>query len=145
MTDQSAIRTADYYAGLKMAAAGHFFNHNNAAARIASLFLALLEQQFPVKSPDQPLKTKTAHAFAQQLFIHVNHLNRSMKLVTGKSTSAHIAERIMAEAHIMLQYTDWNIGEIAYALGFEYPAHFNNFYKKRTGTTPTDFRVSIRV
>ena len=75
--------------------------------------------------------------------MHVNHLNRSVKEVTGKSTTTHIAERIITEAKALLQHTDWTIAEIAYALGFEYPTYFNNFFKRLTGTVPSSLRGEI--
>jgi AraC-like DNA-binding protein len=69
-------------------------------------------------------------------------LNSSVKKITGKSTTSHIAERIIGEAKALLQHTDWNISEIAYALGFEYPTYFNNFFKKRTGAVPKSIRFA---
>jgi AraC-like DNA-binding protein len=83
---------------------------------------------------------KTAQAFADKLAVHVNHLNRSVKQVTGKSTTTHISERIVTEAKALLQHTNWTVAEIAYALGFDYPSYFNNFFKKMTGSSPTTFR-----
>jgi AraC family transcriptional activator of pobA len=49
----------------------------------------------------------------------VNHLNKVLKENTGKTTTEHIASRIIQEAKILLKQTDWNISEIAYSLGFE--------------------------
>ena len=46
------------------------------------------------------------------------------------------------QAKALLQHTDWSISEIAYALGFEYPTYFNNFFKKITGTNPKSFRLT---
>jgi AraC family transcriptional regulator, transcriptional activator of pobA len=112
----------------------------NAATRIASVFLELLERQFPIESTDRPLELKTAKDFAKALSVHVNYLNSAVKDVTGKTTTAHIAERITHEAKALLQHTDWNISEIAYALGFEYPTYFNNFFKKNTGQIPKSLR-----
>jgi AraC-like DNA-binding protein len=112
----------------------------NAASRIASVFLELLERQFPVETPGQPLKLRNAQDYANSLSVHVNHLNRSLKEVTGKSTSTLIIERIITEAKALLLHTDWNISEIAFALGFEYPTYFNNFFKKFTGLNPKAFR-----
>ena len=40
------------------------------------------------------------------------------------------------EAKALLQHTNWSVTEIAYALGFEYPTYFNNFFKKKTGQIP---------
>jgi AraC family transcriptional regulator, transcriptional activator of pobA len=126
---------------LKMQPAESFFKHKNASSRITTLFLELLERQFPVESPQQVAVLRTAQDFAKGLAIHVNHLNRSVKEVTGKSTTTHISERIIMEARALLHHTDWSIADIAYALGFEYPTYFNNFFKKMTGNTPKSLRA----
>jgi AraC family transcriptional activator of pobA len=128
---------------LKMQPSENYFKHKNASARITSLFLELLERQFPIESADRPLKLKTAQDFAQNLSVHVNHLNRAVKEVTGKPTTGHIAERIISEAKALLQHTDWSVGEIAYALGFEYPTYFNNYFKRLTGTIPKAQRLAV--
>ena len=103
--------------------------------------MELLERQFPIETADKALSLKTANDYARHLAVHVNYLNRAVKEVTGKPTSSHISERIIGEAKAMLQHTDWNVSEIAYALGFDYPTYFNNFFKKHTGTTPTILRA----
>jgi len=112
----------------------------NAATRITHLFMDLLERQFPIERSVEPLRLRTAQDFAVGLSVHVNYLNRSIKEVTGKPTSVHIAARITAEAKALLQHTDWSVADIAYALGFEYPTYFNNYFKRVTGTTPKSFR-----
>ena len=126
---------------LKLEPSGNFFKHKNASSRIVSLFLELLERQFPIESPDRPLTLKTAQDYAARLSVHVNHLNRSVREVTGKSTTRVITERIIIEAKALLQHTDWSIGDIAYGLGFEYPTHFNNYFKKVTGVVPKSIRA----
>ncbi len=125
---------------LKMQPSGNFIKYQNASVRIATLFLELLEKQFPIESTDHPLILRTAQDFARNLSVHVNHLNRSVKEVTGKPTSVHISDRIIAEAKALLQHTDWNIADIAYALGFEYPTYFNIFFKKKEGLVPSSLR-----
>ncbi|HEX6430688.1 MAG TPA: helix-turn-helix domain-containing protein [Niastella sp.] len=128
---------------LKMQPSENYDTHKRAASRITSVFLELLERQFPIETADRPLQLKTANDYAKSLSMHVNHLNRSVKEVTGKSTTTHIAERIITEAKALLQHTDWTIAEIAYALGFEYPTYFNNFFKRLTGTVPSSLRAEI--
>ncbi|MGY0036966.1 helix-turn-helix domain-containing protein [Pedobacter sp. NJ-S-72] len=113
---------------------------NNASSRIASLFFELLERQFPIYSPDHVLQLRTANDFAERLSIHVNHLNHAVKEVTGKTTSEHISGRIANEAIALLTHTEWNISEIGYCLGFEYPANFNLFFKRQTMAAPKSFR-----
>lgn len=127
---------------LKMEPADSFFRAGNASTRIAALFIELLERQFPIDSPAQVLTLRTAADFAKQLSVHVNHLNRAVKEITGKTTSEHIAERIAVEARALLMHTNWNISEIAYALGFGYPSYFNHFFRKQTGSAPRALRRS---
>jgi AraC-like DNA-binding protein len=121
-----------------------YSQQKNAASRITSVFLELLERQFPIENVQRPLELKTAQDFARHLSVHVNYLNSAVKEITGKPTSTHIAERITNEAKALLQHTDWNISEIAYALGFEYPTYFNNFFKKQTGTSPSALRALLK-
>ncbi len=116
--------------------------HTNAATRISSLFSDLLERQFPIETTRQQVNLRTAFDFAAQLSIHVNHLNKALKDATGKSTSDHIADRLVQEAKALLRHTDWNVSEIGYCLGFQEPAHFNNFFKKKTQLTPRTFRAA---
>lgn len=112
----------------------------NAATRIAHTFVEMLEKQFPIEGTKMPLKLRNANDFANAMAVHVNHLNRSVKSVTGKKTSEHIAERITAEAVALLQHTDWSVADIAYSLGFEYPTYFNNYFKRVIGKVPKAFR-----
>ncbi|WP_442587871.1 helix-turn-helix domain-containing protein [Pedobacter sp. AW31-3R] len=112
----------------------------NAASRITSLFFDLLEKQFPIFSSDTVLQLRTANDFAGKLSIHVNHLNHAVKETTGKTTSEHIANRIANEAIALLKHTEWNIAEIGYSLGFEYPANFNTFFKRHTQVAPKAIR-----
>lgn len=128
---------------LKLQPLQNFDQHKNASSRVTSVFLELLERQFPIESNENPLQLKTAQDYSNALSLHVNYLNRAIKSVTGKSTTTHISERIISEAKALLQHTDWNISEIAYALGFEYPTYFNNFFKKNTGTNPKNFRLEL--
>ncbi|WP_420386735.1 helix-turn-helix domain-containing protein [Roseivirga sp.] len=116
-------------------------NKKNAASRLTSVFLELLERQFPIESAEKPLSMTSAQDYANGLAVHVNYLNRAVKEVTGRSTTSHITERILNEAKALLQHTDWNISEIAFALGFDYPSYFNNFFKKQTGMTPKALRT----
>ena len=112
----------------------------NAATRLTSLFLELLERLFPIELPTQQLPLKTPQDFADRLAVQVNHLNKAVKQVTGKPTSAHIARRIVDEAQALLLHTDWSVASIAACLGFEYPTYFQTFFKKHTGYTPLSLR-----
>jgi AraC-like DNA-binding protein len=126
---------------LKIQPVEHLYPNGDANARITTVFSELLERQFPIESPSQRFSLRSPKDFAEQLSIHVNHLNRALRSTTGKTTSEHIFERLIAEAVALLKYTDWNISEISYSLGFEEPSHFNNFFKKHTSFTPSALRT----
>ncbi|GAB2640257.1 response regulator transcription factor [Emticicia sediminis] len=127
--------------GQKLQPATAIYSTHNAASRVSSLFLELLERQFPIESPQQKLNLRTAKDYADRLSVHVNHLNKVLKENTGKTTTEIIGGRITQEAKILLKQTDWNISEIAYSLGFEEVAHFSNFFKRQTSLSPAQFRV----
>jgi len=125
---------------MKMRPYENIFEHPDSNHRIASIFTEMLERQFPIESIGQCLEMRSPGDFAEKLAVHVNHLNRAVKLATGKTTTEHISERITAEATALLRHTDWNIAEISYCLGFAHPSHFTYFFKKQTNATPTSVR-----
>jgi AraC-like DNA-binding protein len=127
--------------GQKLQPATVLYLAHSASARISSLFIELLERQFPIESPHQQLRLRTAKDYADRLAVHVNHLNKVLKENTGKTTTAIISNRIVQEAKILLRQTDWNVSQIAYTLGFEEVAHFSNFFKKQTSLPPVAFRA----
>ena len=126
--------------GQKLQPATALHSNRNASVRIISLFIELLERQFPIESPNQRLNLRSAKEYSERLAVHVNHLNKVLKENTGKTTTEIISSRIIQEAKILLKQTDWNVSEIAYSLGFEEVAHFSNFFKKQTSEAPLAFR-----
>ncbi|MCF2518808.1 AraC family transcriptional regulator [Dyadobacter sp. CY351] len=113
---------------------------SNAFERITQLFKELLERQFPIEVTGQRIKLNSPTAFANQLNIHVNHLNKALKEITGNTTSTLIAGRIIQEAKILLKGTVWPVNEISWSLGFEEPNHFSAFFRRNTGIKPKQFR-----
>lgn len=126
--------------GQKLQPATKISVSKDASMRVVSLFIELLERQFPIESREQRLQLKTANDYAERLSVHVNYLNKRLKETTGKTTTEFISDRIVQEAKILLRQTQWNVSEISYALGFEEIAHFSNFFKRKTSFTPLEFR-----
>ncbi|QIH34424.1 AraC family transcriptional regulator [Sphingobacterium sp. DR205] len=132
------------HSAMKMRPSTYFLpEKNNAAKRLTTLFLDLLENQFPIQNTMDGLRLRSASEFADQMAVHVNHLNKSVKDTTQKTTSDLISDRILREAKIMLKHSSWAISEIAYSLGFEGPSHFSTFFKKRQHISPSQFRSMI--
>lgn len=85
-----------------------------------------------------------------QVQFYARELNKSPKtlanlfaIYNNKSPLRVIHERLLAESKRLLQYTGMASKDIAFELGFEDVAHFNNFFKKNASVTPTEFRKSF--
>ena len=126
--------------GQKLKPMASLTDNMNASSRIASLFLELLERQFPIESSTQTLLLRNPKDYAETLNVHVNHLNKTLKERTGKTTTEIITSRILQESKVLLKNTHWNISEISNCLGYEEVAHFSNFFKKQLGVSPIAFR-----
>lgn len=129
--------------GQKLQPATTQATQHTAADRVTSLFIELLERQFPIESMYQQLELRAASDYAERLSVHVNYLNKTLKESTGKTTTEIIARRVLQEAKILLRHTNWNISEIAASLGFEEVAHFSNFFRKHTSVSPNVFREEV--
>ena len=114
---------------------------HSASARVTSLFIELLERQFPIETPQQTLQLRTAKDYADRLAVHVNHLNKVLKENTGRTTTDLIGSRVAQEAKVLLKQTNWTISEISDSLGFAEVAHFSNFFKRQTSFSPVAFRL----
>ncbi|MDD4970524.1 MAG: helix-turn-helix transcriptional regulator [Paludibacter sp.] len=92
-------------------------------------------------------KYATSHMvseYADEMAVTSDYLNKTVKSLTGKSAKDHIQSKLITEAKRSLLFSNISNKELAYALGFEESAHFNNFFKKITGQTPSEFRITSR-
>jgi len=87
---------------------------------------------------------RTVQEYADMLSITANYLSQSVKQVSGKNALSFIAERLATEARSLIQYTSFEIAEVAYQLNFSDPANFGKFFKKQVGLSPSEFRRQCR-
>ena len=78
--------------------------------------------------------------YAGQLDITPNHLNKSVKTVTGRTAITILNEMSIQEAKMQLKHTNQSISDIAFQLGFEDLSYFSRFFKKATGMSPMEYR-----
>jgi AraC-like DNA-binding protein len=78
--------------------------------------------------------------YAALLHTSPQNLNAACKRETGKAASAILAEYIISEASRLLLYTQQSVAEVAYQLGFKDNSHFTKYFKKNTGSTPSELR-----
>ncbi len=89
---------------------------------------------------------KTNHRvsdYASLLNITPNHLNKSVRTITGKSPTKWIDEALVLEARVLLYQSDLSISEIAAEIGFFDASYFSRLFKKYEGVTPLAFRQMI--
>lgn len=90
------------------------------------------------------IEKRTIEDYAAMLHVTPNYLSQSVKSASGKNALSYINNRLLSEAKSLIQFTDFDIAEIAYQLNFSDPANFGKFYKKHTGQTPIEFRKTKR-
>lgn len=78
--------------------------------------------------------------YARKLRITGGHLNHLARRHLGRTPGVLIRERLAVEAKRQLRHTDATVAEIGYALGFKDPAYFARFFRRGTGSAPTEFR-----
>ena len=86
---------------------------------------------------DEPITNRT---IGRALYYNPNYLNRLMRRQTGMSLHQYVLQKRLNQATRLLVTTQTPISEIAAGLGFHSAAHFSNFFKKATGTTPARCR-----
>lgn len=69
-------------------------------------------------------------------------LHRKLKALTNLSTSIYIRQVRLLKAQELLQNTEMNISEVAYAVGFKDPAYFTRKFTEVFGKPPRESRIS---
>lgn len=108
----------------------------NRSIIIKEAFINLTKEHF--KTWKQPAQ------YASALSISVSHLNDTVKSLTGSPVSVHIQEASIMEAKRLLYFTDKNVREIGYEVGYDEPVYFGKLFKKITTLTPLEFRKKFR-
>lgn len=84
----------------------------------------------------------TVGYFASMANLTPGYFGDLVKRETGSSPKDLITLRMVDRAKHRLLSANDDISLIAYDLGFEYPAHFTRLFKRVTGKTPSQFRIS---
>jgi AraC-like DNA-binding protein len=82
----------------------------------------------------------TVAEYAELLFKSPKTLSNIFSKIGSKTPLQYIHERKMLEARRLLRYTDKQIQEIAYEIGYEDIQTFSRFFKKQEGISPSDFK-----
>lgn len=78
--------------------------------------------------------------FAERCFLSPNYFGDLVKKETGRTPQEHIQTKIVELAKDELLGSSRTINEISYSLGFQYSQHFNRYFKREVGITPSEYR-----
>jgi AraC family transcriptional regulator, transcriptional activator of pobA len=112
----------------------------NRSSQIVKVFKQNLEQHFRDLVNGKTDSQLRVQDYADKQFLHVNYLSSVISSKTGKSVSAWIADKTIAEAKWMLQNKEISIKEVAGRLGFLEASHFSNYFRKNTSLSPAAYR-----
>lgn len=116
-----------------------FYTRANLNVDVVSKFERLLQDYYQSdKANDMGLPS--VHYCGKQLNVSPNYLSDLLKKETGKTAQEHIHLHIIEKAKNRLLNSTNSISEIGYALGFEYPQHFSNLFKSKTGFSPSEYK-----
>lgn len=78
--------------------------------------------------------------YADSLHISQTYLSRVIRQISGKTVNNYIAEALYTDARRLLVFTDLTVKEIAEQLSFSDQSSFGKFFKKKSETSPANFR-----
>lgn len=81
--------------------------------------------------------------YARLLHISSRSLSDLTQQQLRKTPSQMIQERIILEAQRLLLYSNLNINQVGYRLGFDDASYFVKYFKKHTGVSPSEFKKSV--
>ena len=117
-----------------------FITRSDVAGKdILARFERILDDYFRSEKP-QTVGLPTVQYCAQELYLSANYFGDLIKRETGKTAQEHIQLRLIDAAKERIADPSRSIAEVAYELGFKYPAHFTRLFKNRVGCTPNEYR-----
>ena len=83
--------------------------------------------------------------FASRLNLSAGYFGDLIRKETGSTPKDLITLHLISLAKQRLAAGNEDVSIIAYDLGFDYPAHFSRMFKRLTGQTPTQYRMSLHL
>ncbi len=103
---------------------------------VAGRFQELVEKHFRERHGVQD--------YSDMLAVTSDYLGKTVKKALGTTASEYILEKILLEAKRLLVFTNMSSKEIAYHLHMDDPSYFSRIFKRKTGLSPNEYRVSLR-
>ena len=102
---------------------------------------AQLFHEFTLLLEAQHSQTHAVTDYAEALNITPRQLSDITRQLVGRTAKHLIEDRLVLEARRLLTFTNLSVKEIAHRLGYKDPSHFSKIFKKKTQTTPQDYKT----
>ena len=134
---QNCLKRLSGWGMIKMLSAAEFENASSRnRAEPAAIWKA--RKYIEEHSREELSLTKVAKA----VNMNANHLSENFKQVTGINFVEYVARIRFTTACDLLQNPTLRVSEIAFAVGFQSLSQFNRVFKRFSGKSPTEYRVS---
>jgi AraC family transcriptional regulator len=87
---------------------------------------------------DQPLSLR---AMAGEAHLSVFHFARRFKQATGASPHQYLIQARLERAQALLRAGELSVAAVAHETGFSSQSHFTDFFRRRIGCSPRQFRT----
>ena len=82
-------------------------------------------------------------ALSAEIGLNTKKLKEGFKQLYGQSVFAYLLDHKMEEARRMLDSQQYNVNEVGLKLGYSTSSHFIAAFKKKFGTTPKKYLLSV--
>lgn len=113
-------------------------NRNEKSDIVVSNAMRFIETNYM----DNSLSSSTV---ADQFKLTSAYLGKLFREYSSRSIADYISEIRLMKASEMLKQSSLNVDEIIEKIGWENKKHFFTLFKKRFGTTPTEYRLKSKV
>jgi len=116
-----------------------FITRDHVHKDLLARFETLLDDYFTSDKP-QALGLPSVSYCAGELSLSAKYFGDLVKKETGKTAQEYIQAKVVDVAKEKIFDTSRSISEIAYEMGFKYPAHFTRSFKQLVGQSPNEYR-----
>ena len=85
----------------------------------------------------------TLQELSAEIGLNIKKLKEGFKQIYGDTVYGYLLDYKMNEARSMLNSKQYNINEISLKLGYSTSSHFITAFKKKFGTTPKKYLMSV--
>ena len=85
----------------------------------------------------------TLQELSSEIGLNIKKLKEGFKQIYGETVYGYLLDHKMNEARRMLNAKQHNINEISLRLGYSTSSHFISAFKKKFGTTPKKYLMSV--